>query len=90
MHLSTVESSAILATGYDESRKVLRVQFQSRAVYDYFGVPAGVHPSLLSAASKGGYFNQAIRGRFPFACASERSSNGVATSSAEEARWRAQ
>jgi hypothetical protein len=29
-------------------------------------VPAAVHQSLLDASSKGRYFNQAIRGHFPY------------------------
>jgi KTSC domain len=36
------------------------------AVYQYFNVPSAVHQSLWAAPSKGRYFNQAIRGRFPF------------------------
>jgi len=35
-------------------------------VCHYFGVPASVHQALLHAPSKGSYFNQAIRGKFPY------------------------
>jgi hypothetical protein len=44
----------------------LRLQFRSGATYEYWHVPAAVHAELLKAASKGGYFNRAIRGRFPY------------------------
>jgi hypothetical protein len=66
VHVTTVESTALATIGYDEARELLQVEFCGRAIYHYFGVPAAVHQGLLGAASKGSYFNQAIRGRFPF------------------------
>ena len=71
MHVITVESTALATVGYDESRELLQVEFGGRAIYHYFGVPAAVHEGLLVASSKGCYFNQAIRGRFPFCLISE-------------------
>ena len=65
MRCSAVESSALFAVGYDAATRLLRVQFRSRAVYDYFGVPHDIHEGLLSAPSKGGYFNRVIRDQFP-------------------------
>jgi len=52
---------------YDEARQVLQLEFRSRALYQYWGVPREVHAALLGAPCKGRYCNQAIRGRFPFA-----------------------
>ena len=66
MHVATVESTTLLTVSYDEARALLQLEFCSRAVYQYFSVPAAVHQSLLAAPSKGRYFNQAIRGRFPY------------------------
>ena len=66
MRMVAVESSTIAAVGYDAVRKLLEVEFSSGAVYHYFGVPAGVHQSLLSASSKGTFFNRNIRGRFRY------------------------
>ena len=66
MRVTTVESTVLATVGYDEARQLLQVEFCGRAIYRYFGVPAAVHQQLLNAASKGSYFNQAIRGRFPF------------------------
>lgn len=71
MRVITVESTALTTVGYDEARQMLRVKFRGRAIYHYFGVPAAVHQGLLDAPSKGSYFNQAIRGRFPFCLISE-------------------
>ena len=71
MRITTVESTALATVGYDEARALLQVEFCGRAIYHYFGVPAAVHQGLLGAPSKGSYFNQAIRGRFPFCLISE-------------------
>jgi len=73
MRVVAVESSTLAAVGYDEDSKLLEVEFRSRAVYHYFGVPGGVHQALLSAPSKGSCFNRTIRGRFPYRLVSDRS-----------------
>ena len=61
-----IESTTLASVDYDETRKFLQLEFCSHAVYVYLGVPAAVHQALLSAPSKGRYFNQTIRGRFPY------------------------
>ena len=62
-----VESAALRALVYDDVRGILQLEFRTRAIYHYFGVPAAVYETLLSAPSKGSYFNRVIRGRFPYA-----------------------
>ncbi len=66
MNVTAVESSTLLAIGYDPSRALLRLEFCSRAVYDYFDVPEEVHGALLRASSIGACFNEIVRGCFPF------------------------
>ena len=66
MRVATVESTTLATVAYDESRKLLQLEFCSQAAYLYFGVPSAVHQALLGAPSKGKYFNQTIRGRFPY------------------------
>jgi KTSC domain len=66
MRGATVESSTLATVAYDEAEELLQLGFCSRAVYEYFGVPATVHQALLGAPSKGRYFNHAIRGRFRY------------------------
>ena len=66
MRIAAVESTTLVTVSYDDTRELLQLEFCSRAVYQYFNVPAVVHQSLLDASSKGCYFNQAIRGRFPY------------------------
>ena len=66
MRVATVESTTLATVAYDEARELLQLEFCSRVVYLYFGVPAAVHQALLDAPSKGRYFNQTIRGRYPY------------------------
>ena len=69
MNETRVESTTLLALAYDDPREILQLEFRSRAIYHYYGVPSAVHEALLGAPSKGGYFNRAIRGRFPYTLA---------------------
>src|ERR1017187_6333518 len=55
MNVIAVESRTLAAVAYDDAREVLQLEFRSRAVYRYFGVPAPVCEGLLSASSKGEY-----------------------------------
>jgi KTSC domain len=71
MRVTAVESTTLVTVSYDDARELLQLEFGSRAVYQFFRVPAAVHQSLLDASSKGRYFNQAIRGRFPYRLISE-------------------
>ena len=67
MRVTSVESTTLVTVSYDDTRELLQLEFcGSRAVYEYFRVPAGVHQSLLDASSKGRYFNHSIRGRFSY------------------------
>ena len=72
MNVTAVESSTLATVGYDRSRELLQLEFRSRAVYQYYGVPAQVHEGLLSASSKGHYFNRYIRGFFLYGRALNR------------------
>jgi len=73
MNRIAVESATLATIGYDVVCGILQLEFRSRAVYRYFGVPYSVYEGLLAAPSKGGYFNCTIRGCFPHS----RTSNGV-------------
>jgi hypothetical protein len=64
MRIATVESATLATVGYDEDQGLLQLEFGSRAVYLYFGVPVAVYEALLGAPSKGRYFNWTIRGGY--------------------------
>jgi hypothetical protein len=74
MNAIAVESSTLATIGYDSTRELLQLEFSSRTFYQYFGVPATVHEGLMYAPSKGSYFNQNIRGKFPYRRISEADS----------------
>lgn len=78
MIVTAVESTTLRAIGYDESRSLLRLEFHSRVVYDYFGVPAAIHEALLQAPSIGACFNEIVRGCFPFRRVASNDSEGLA------------
>jgi KTSC domain len=62
-----LHSTSLQAAAYHSQWALLRLEFRSGAVYHYFGVPAQTYQQLLSAESKGGYFNHHIRNRFAYA-----------------------
>jgi hypothetical protein len=70
MNSTVVESTTLATVAYDDARELLRLEFRSRAIYQYFGVPPAVHQALLEAPSLGRYFNRVIRGRFPYSLVS--------------------
>jgi hypothetical protein len=56
-----VDSSTMKSVGYKAKSRMLEIEFDSGAVYQYLGVPARIHEELLGAESKGRYFNGEIR-----------------------------
>jgi len=64
--METPESTAIRAIRYDKERQRLLVRFIDGDEYAYVGVPGEVHRSFVDAESKGRFFSDKIRGRYPF------------------------
>lgn len=62
--MTSVNSSAIRAVGYDGDGYILTVEFHGGRVYDHPGVPYEVYAALMAASSKGAYYNRYIRGRY--------------------------
>lgn len=64
-----VSSTTLKAAGYAGDRGrlgILRLVFTTGKTYDYFQVPPQVFSELMSAPSKGRYFNYRIRDRYRF------------------------
>jgi len=59
-------STVIYKVSYDAPSSTLRITFVSGNVYDYMNVPAEIYTFIQQAPSKGIYFNQNIKGRYPF------------------------
>lgn len=66
MQRIAIASSILNGIGYDAATQRLELQFKGGGTYEYTKVPAHVYSALLSAESKGAYFNSAIRGKFPY------------------------
>jgi hypothetical protein len=56
-----VISTELRSIGYDRKTSVLEVEFQKGGVYRYFGVSEVTYAALMSADSKGRYFNRYIK-----------------------------
>lgn len=66
MTTTPLESTSLAAAGYDPAAKLLRIEFRNNTVYLYSDVPSPVYDGLISAPSKGAYFNREIRNRFAY------------------------
>jgi hypothetical protein len=65
MQRTSVSSSDLQSVGYESG--TLEIRFHNGGTYQYFGVPESVYRSLMSAASKGSYFQNYIRGHYQYA-----------------------
>jgi len=64
MEMIRVISSAIRAVGYDQSTQRMRITFEQGHSYDFCSVPLHVYEGLMSASSKGAYYNDHIRDQY--------------------------
>lgn len=62
--MPSVKSSAISFVDYNYESKELYVTFKQGATYTFYGVPAQVYASLISARSVGKYYNDHIKDRY--------------------------
>ncbi len=67
MDRQPVDSRLIRSVGYDPIASVLEIELlESGRVYSYFDVPYSVAEELMTAESKGAYFNEQIRDMYAF------------------------
>ena len=62
--LHAVESSNISHVGHCADSNCLYIRFNS-GLYRHEGVPADLHQQLMDAESKGKFYHQNIKGKFP-------------------------
>jgi len=62
----SVISTELRSVGYEAGALILEVEFRTGGIYHYFGVPASAHAALMSAPSKGRYFNAYIKGFYSY------------------------
>lgn len=60
----SVKSRIMRSVGYDDSTKILEIEFHTGIVYQYSGVPAKVYADLMHSDEIGKYFTDKIRTRF--------------------------
>jgi hypothetical protein len=65
MKLQAVDSSMLVAVGYDEETSEMRVIFTTGDTYIYLNVPKSVYKELLKAESKGSYMKTHVIDVFP-------------------------
>jgi hypothetical protein len=66
MNRVPVESSVLASVLYLHHMRLLEIEFHSGLLYQYFDVPQQSYTELLTAESKGAYFNANIRNRFSY------------------------
>lgn len=64
MQRTPVRSSNIASIGWENG--TLEVAFHDGGVYQYSGIPESVYRAFLNAYSKGSYFHQHIKDRYPY------------------------
>lgn len=67
MNWIAVDSSTISRMGYDDTRKVLSVEFKNGSRYEYYDLPANIFQQMKAAASKGQFLSANIKGRYRYA-----------------------
>lgn len=66
MQRKAVDSSTMRSVGYEAKSRILEIEFDSGAVYQYLDVPPRTYEELRAAESKGRYFNSEIRDSYPY------------------------
>ena len=66
MQRVTLDSSAIEAVAYDETKRTLDVEFREGHSYRYMHVPGFVYHALLNTKSAGAFWNS-VKNRFDYA-----------------------
>lgn len=61
MQFQNVISSNLLRVGYNTSARILQVQFKNGMIYRYFEVPEFLYTDLITASSKGTFFDTHIK-----------------------------
>ena len=59
-----VKSRILRSVGYDDSTKILEIEFHTGLVYQYSGVLPKVYKDLMHSDEIGKYFSEKIRPKF--------------------------
>ena len=64
MERQSVKSRILRSVGYDDSTKIMEIEFQTGLVYQYLAVPPKVHADLMHSGEIGKYFSEKVRPKF--------------------------
>ena len=64
MEMIQVLSSAMDAVGYDKERQRLFIKFKQGDIYTFCRVPESIYQGLMSANSKGSFYDNFIKDKF--------------------------
>ena len=64
MERLSVKSRILRSVGYDDSKKILEIEFQNGLVYQFTGVPAKCYADLMHSNEMGKYFTEKVRPKF--------------------------
>jgi hypothetical protein len=59
-----VKSRIMSSVGYDDTTKILEIEFHTGLVYQYLGVPPKVYADLMHSGEIGKYFSEKVRPKF--------------------------
>ena len=60
----SVKSRILRSVGYNDSTKILEIEFTSGLVYQYSGVPPKVYADLMHSEEIGKYYSEKVRPKF--------------------------
>ncbi|MGI0027463.1 MAG: KTSC domain-containing protein [Nitrosopumilaceae archaeon] len=52
-----IKSNNLRSVGYDESMRILEIEFDHGGIYQYFGVPKKIYDDLMKSESSYGQFH---------------------------------
>jgi hypothetical protein len=64
--MTYVDSSNVVAIGYDPDTRELYVEFKGESTYVYSDVPEEAYTELCEADSKGSYLNREIKPNYDY------------------------
>ena len=64
MERQPVKSRILHSVGYDESKKILEIEFHTGLVYQYMAVPPKIFADLMHSGEIGKYFSEKVRTQF--------------------------
>jgi len=59
-----IKSRILRSVGYDDSVKILEIEFQNNLIYQFSDVPPKVFTDLMHSGEPGKYFSEKVRPRF--------------------------